>query len=169
MDALTSDQQSRVIDFADGAWVVDRPDDPDGSRQDSDFALARILDSVESPHELFEMIVRYDFELGRTPLIRLIDHPLTDAGVALLLYWRWSPDFYARKRSESDLRPYQHEGWQGLQHIHEVLLRLLEQPTTTHFDPTCVDFLNGRDLTERARKYPSRGWYTIPDRFFESV
>jgi hypothetical protein len=112
-EKLSQKRRQFVLDVADNAWIrrFEHADDTAAFEKESrrwDKLSREFIKSVDKPREIHCFTCNYNASRGMKPLIRLMKHPLCDAGTALRLFWLNDPVYFSEYGTITEC-PYEEE------------------------------------------------------------
>lgn len=96
-ERLSGEQIQRLLFLLSDGWI-DEADEDDYSRSWETFRHELL--QIDSPIALHCLAANLNWDYGTTGIRMALDHPLCDAGTALMLYWLGEPGHIARQEPE---------------------------------------------------------------------
>jgi hypothetical protein len=129
MGSLTDEQIKRIRYLLSDEWVTDDPIHTEAN-------LNAILADVSSTEELYHFAGNFNLDGGFDELRKVIDHPLCDKGLALLIYHRLNPcSYYSLKARGKELLPFHHEPFAFIKEIETKFRDGSFAPSVIRVDP----------------------------------
>lgn len=109
--SYSEEQIRRIRYLLSDEWVEDDPIQTERN-------LSATLALVESAEELYQFVGNFNLDGGFDEFRKVIDHPLCDKGVALLIYYRLNPSayYFSIERGKPFL-PFQNEPFAFIKEI----------------------------------------------------
>jgi hypothetical protein len=155
---LTREQRQRLDSLTCYDWWKEG-EDPEGS-------LRALVARIDSPEELWFAVIAKEWDMDENEFDPVLDHPLCDRGIALMIYWLSAPDYYYWKLENGrSLSEHEIKRWTAIKRLEEKLLTgFLDERTA--FDPTAFiqhsckapdDYRPGIRLMPELLKRPTNG------------
>jgi hypothetical protein len=124
---LTREQRRRLDSLAAYDWCEEG--------EDSDAILRALVASMDSPEELWFAVIAKVWDLAENELDPILDHPLCDRGIALMIYWCSAPHYYWQREKGRTLDEHEMKSWTAIKRLEERLLTGYSDEKIA-FDPT---------------------------------
>lgn len=115
---LTEQQRRRVTYLVHGAWDGEAGgEEAEFDAEEFDRRFAEVLGQAEAPEELHLYAVHHNWDDGVEKLRMVIDHPLCDAGTALVAFWLGEPAALYHRAQAGELEDDEREVYGFLKEV----------------------------------------------------
>lgn len=149
--AISPERRQYLADLANDEWV-DRFDH-DGPNGDARYEAmsqamgrecARFAREATNSEELHVFADLWNWDGGNETMLAVTRNPACDAGTALLIYWRNSPEYYAEFGAAEEVQEYNREGYALFAEVGARLLAGEFGPPRIRYDPRAEGMVTGR-------------------------
>jgi len=122
------------------------------SSSSSEFDLAKLQQQLNSPGELHEFVLQYNWDMGYELPRWVINNPSCDRGTALMIYWMGGVGYYSQYERREDVPKHELTGYDLMREVEQKYLSDFYKTNQILFNPR-YDRQKGRNGYDWTRAY----------------